>query len=77
MLTNHVNTLCGQNAEFLVVKSGGTYTYHWGLNGQPQLFGQMSKTYPWIGQWSFPSASLPIHLIVAVQSGLMAAVRKS
>jgi hypothetical protein len=28
--TEHINTLCGQNAEFLDVKAGGTYTrsYH-------------------------------------------------
>jgi hypothetical protein len=24
----HVNNLCGQNVEFLNVKSGGTYNYH-------------------------------------------------
>jgi hypothetical protein len=74
--TEHVITLCGQNVEFFNVKPGGTYSYHWGLKGQRQLFRQISKTYPWIGQWSLPSASLPIHL-VAVQSDLMTAVRKS
>jgi hypothetical protein len=26
--TNPINTLCGQNAELLIVKAGGTYTYH-------------------------------------------------
>jgi hypothetical protein len=25
----HTNTLCGQNAEFWYVKSGGTYSNHW------------------------------------------------
>jgi hypothetical protein len=24
----HINTLCGQNAEFWYVKTGGTYTNH-------------------------------------------------
>jgi hypothetical protein len=24
----HINTLCGQNAEFWYVKAGGTYTNH-------------------------------------------------
>jgi hypothetical protein len=27
------NTLCGQNAELLVVKASGTYFYHWTLKG--------------------------------------------
>jgi hypothetical protein len=26
-----VNTLCGQNAELLIPKAGGTYSYHWNL----------------------------------------------
>jgi len=42
----HINTLFGQNVEFLDVEPGGTYSYHWGLKGQRQLFRQMSKTYP-------------------------------
>jgi hypothetical protein len=29
--TEHTDTLCGQNAEF--VKAGGTYRNHWGLKG--------------------------------------------
>jgi hypothetical protein len=24
----HINTLCGQNAELLIVKAGNTYSYH-------------------------------------------------
>jgi hypothetical protein len=28
-LTKHVNTLCGQNTEFLTVTAGGTYSYQW------------------------------------------------
>jgi len=33
--TKHINTLCGQNVEFLNVKPGGTYSYsdHWALEG--------------------------------------------
>jgi hypothetical protein len=26
--TEHINTLCGQNAEFLDIKAGGIYIYH-------------------------------------------------
>jgi hypothetical protein len=29
----HTNTLCGQNAEFLYVQAGGTYSNHWTLKG--------------------------------------------
>jgi hypothetical protein len=29
--TKHVNTLCGQNVEFLNIKPGGTYSDHWDL----------------------------------------------
>jgi hypothetical protein len=29
--TEHINTLCGQNAEFYFVKAGGIYSNHWGL----------------------------------------------
>jgi hypothetical protein len=25
------STLCGQNSELLIVNTGGTYSYHWGL----------------------------------------------
>jgi hypothetical protein len=31
--TKHINTLCGQNVEFVNVKPGGTYSYHWALEG--------------------------------------------
>jgi hypothetical protein len=24
----HINTFCGQNAEFLIIKAGGTYSFH-------------------------------------------------
>jgi hypothetical protein len=27
--TKHINTLCGQNVEFVNVKLGGTYSNHW------------------------------------------------
>jgi hypothetical protein len=29
----HINTLCGQTAEFLIVKEGGTYSYDRVLKG--------------------------------------------
>jgi hypothetical protein len=29
----HTNTLCEQNAELLIVKASGTYSYHWALKG--------------------------------------------
>ena len=29
--TKQINTLCGQNAEFVNVKPGGTYSDHWAL----------------------------------------------
>jgi hypothetical protein len=31
--TKHINTLCGQNAEFVNVKPGGTYSNHWAIEG--------------------------------------------
>jgi hypothetical protein len=31
--TKHRNTLCAQEAEFLYVKAGGTYSDHWDLKG--------------------------------------------
>jgi len=33
ILTKHINTLCGQNVEFLNVKPGGTYSNHLDLKG--------------------------------------------
>jgi hypothetical protein len=33
--TKHINTLCGQNVEFVNVKAGGTYSNHWALKGDP------------------------------------------
>jgi hypothetical protein len=32
-LTESINTLCGQNVEFVSVKPGGTYSNHWALKG--------------------------------------------
>jgi hypothetical protein len=29
--TKPINTLCGENAELLNVKAGGTQSYHWAL----------------------------------------------
>ena len=31
--TKHINTVCGQNVEFVSVKLGGTYSDHWALKG--------------------------------------------
>jgi hypothetical protein len=31
--TKHINTLCGQNVEFVNVTAGGTYSDHWALGG--------------------------------------------
>jgi hypothetical protein len=31
--TKHIDTLCGQNVEFVNVKPGGTYSNHWPLEG--------------------------------------------
>ena len=31
--TKHINTVCGQNVEFVNVKPGGTYSDHWALKG--------------------------------------------
>jgi len=31
--TEHINTLCGQNAELLTFTPGGTYSDHWALEG--------------------------------------------
>jgi hypothetical protein len=31
--TEHINTLCGQNAESWYAQTGGTYSNHWALMG--------------------------------------------
>jgi hypothetical protein len=31
--TKHINTVCGQNVEFVNVIPGGTYSNHWALEG--------------------------------------------
>ena len=31
--TKHINTLCGQNVEFVKIIPDGTYSNHWGLMG--------------------------------------------
>ena len=31
--TKHINTLCGQNVEFVNIKPDGTYSDHWALEG--------------------------------------------
>jgi len=43
--TKHINTLCGQNVEFLNVKHGGNYSYHWVLKVLPlDTWGRGMKT---------------------------------
>ena len=32
-IVKYINTLYGQNVELLIVKTGGTYSDHWALNG--------------------------------------------
>jgi hypothetical protein len=33
---NHIHALCGHNAEFSSVATGGMYSYHWAQNGYPK-----------------------------------------
>ena len=33
----HINTLCGQNVEFVYVKSDGTCSNHWALKGSARV----------------------------------------
>jgi hypothetical protein len=37
--TKHINTLCGQNVQFVNVKPGGTYSDHWALKGYTKRCG--------------------------------------
>jgi hypothetical protein len=37
MLTEATNSFCEQNAELLIVKAGGTFTYHSALKKQVHL----------------------------------------
>jgi hypothetical protein len=32
--TKHINTLCGQNVELLIVNHGGVHSNHWALKGE-------------------------------------------
>jgi hypothetical protein len=36
--TKHINTLCGQNVEFVNVKRGGTYSKHCAFKGLSGIF---------------------------------------
>ena len=31
--TKHINTMCGQNVELLIVNPSVTYSNHWAVNG--------------------------------------------
>jgi hypothetical protein len=59
--TKHINTLCGQNVEFVNVKPCGAYSNHWALNRSltkeickifvenlivVQLFSELLQCYP-------------------------------
>jgi hypothetical protein len=43
--TKHINTLCGQNVEFVNVKPGGTHSNHWALSGL-DIFDVVSQGQP-------------------------------
>jgi hypothetical protein len=51
--TKHINTLCGQNVEFVNVKRGGTYSNHWAFEALSNF--QKEKL--------LPIPSLPVLLI--------------
>jgi hypothetical protein len=36
--TKHINTLRGQNVEFVNVKPGGAYSNHWDLKGYTEFY---------------------------------------
>jgi hypothetical protein len=46
--TKHINTLCGQNVDFVNVKRDGTYSNHWALNGSTPNFnrGKQAQSAP-------------------------------
>jgi hypothetical protein len=35
--TKHINTLCGENVEFLYVKLAGAHSNHWALNSYLEI----------------------------------------
>ena len=41
--TKHINTLCEQNAGFVIVTPGGTYTDHWALKVKYQYTGKRQR----------------------------------
>jgi hypothetical protein len=43
--TRHINTLCGQNVEFVNVKPGGTYSNHWAFRDDMTLLRLFSFTF--------------------------------
>jgi hypothetical protein len=64
MHTKHINTLCGQNVEFLHVKPGGTYSNHWALNGYRRQFTRTGHDSEWEDdhKWSKRQASQQGHV---------------
>jgi hypothetical protein len=56
--TKHLNTLCGQNVEFVNVKPGRTYSNHLAFKGSSLLHGRPDKsslvaTPAMIPHWTF------------------------
>jgi hypothetical protein len=45
--TKHINTLCTQNMEFVNVKPGGTYSYHWVLGSSVRLLLKTLHMHKW------------------------------
>jgi hypothetical protein len=76
--TKQVNTLCGQNVEFLHVKPGGTYSYHWALEGYNIFRASSLSALPSVRPtfyWVFVySAVLPFDSIESILVSLSSAV---
>ena len=62
--TKHINTLCGQNVEFLSVKPGGTYSDHWALMFQrPKKWAPCSPLRPYFAHSVSVSVSLLLFIV--------------
>jgi hypothetical protein len=44
----HINTLCGQNVEFVNVKPGGSHSNHWDLNHKCSKVGPTANNIFWL-----------------------------
>jgi hypothetical protein len=61
--TKHINTLCGQNVEFVNVELGGTYSDHWNILKSlrlPQFF--------WMFAWTEDIIALIVWLLLNSQN---------